>query len=203
MKIPTLEQAEELLAEAEQRNPGPWVAHSRHAGKAAQAIASKHPELDPDNAYILGLLHDIGRYFGRHAMRHMLDGYKFMMEKGYDDVARISMTHSFPVQDVYHVGGTWDCTEEEFEFIRKYINGIEFKKYDRLIQLCDGISLSTGPCLLEKRMVDVAMRLGVSQYSVPRWKAFFEIKEDFEKEIGCSIYTLLPNIVENTFGFKP
>ena len=203
MKIPTLAQAEELIAEAERRNPGPWVAHSRHAGEAAQAIARKHPDLDPDAAYILGFLHDIGRYRGRYAMRHMLDGYNLMMEKGFDDVARISMTHSFPVQDIYHVGGEWDCTGKEFEFIRQYINGIEFNRYDRLITLCDGISLPTGHCLIEKRMIDVAMRLGVSQYSVPRWKAFFKIKEDFEQEIGCSIYALLPNAVENTFGFKP
>ncbi len=202
MKIPTLQEAEVLIAEAERRNPGPWISHSRYAGQAAQAIASHHPELDPDAAYILGFLHDIGRYFGRHSMRHMLDGYNFMMDKGFDDVARISMTHSFPVQDVYHVGGEWDCTEEEFEFVRKYITEIKFNKYDRLIQLCDGISLPTGPCLIETRMIDVAMRLGVSQYSVPRWKAFFKIKEDFEKEIGSSIYSLLPGVVKNTFGFE-
>ena len=201
MKIPSRQQAEELIAEAERRNPGPWVAHSRYVGEAAQAIASYHPELDFETAYILGFLHDIGRYFGVTGMRHSLDGYHFLMEKGFDDAARISMTHSFPVQDIHHVGGEWDCTEEEFEFIRKYLAEIKFNKYDRLIQLCDGISLPTGHCLIEKRMVDVALRYGTTQYSVPRWKAFFKIKEFFEKEIGCSIYSLLPNVVENTFGF--
>jgi len=40
-----------------------------------------------------------------------------------------------------------------------------------------------------------------SQYSVPHWKAFFKIKEDFEKEIGQSIYALLPDVIKNTFGF--
>lgn len=202
MKIPTLEQAEELIAEAERRNPGPWVTHSRYAGEAAQAIASHHPDLDANAAYILGFLHDIGRYRGIYDMRHMLDGYHYMMEKGFDDVARISMTHSFPVKDIHHVGGKWDCSDEEFEFVRQYLDEIEFNKYDRLIQLCDGISLPTGHCLIEKRMVDVAIRFGVSQYSVPRWKTYFKIKEDFEKEIGSSIYSLLPNIVENTFGFQ-
>lgn len=202
MKIPTLAKAEELIAEAAERNPGPWVAHSRYAGEAAQAIADKHPDLDADAAYILGFLHDIGRRVGVTGMRHVLDGYNFLMELGYDDAARICMTHSFPIKDVNYVGGKWDCTEEEFEFVREYLNGIEFNKYDRLIQICDGISLPTGHCLIEKRMVDVALRYGTSQYSVPRWKAFFEIKQEFEQEIGCSIYSLLPGVIENTFGFE-
>lgn len=52
MKIPTRHEAEEMIAEAERRNPGPWVSHSRYTGEAAQAIASQHPELDPEAAFI-------------------------------------------------------------------------------------------------------------------------------------------------------
>ena len=201
MKIPTLAQAEELIAEAERRNPGPWVSHSRYAGEAAQAIAMRHPELDADAAYILGFLHDIGRYFGVTGMRHSLDGYKLLMKKGFDDAARISITHSYPIPDIHHAHARWDGTEEEQAFVENYITNTEFTKYDRLIQLCDCISLPSGHTILEKRMVDVALRYGTDQYSVLRWKVFFKIKEDFEKEIGCSIYSLLPDVVENTFGF--
>ncbi|MCP4138769.1 MAG: HDOD domain-containing protein [Chloroflexi bacterium] len=201
MKIPTLTQAEELIAEAERRNPGPWVSHSRYAGEAAQAIASHHPELDADAAFILGLLHDIGRYFGVSGMRHSIDGYKLLMEKGWDDAARVSMTHSFPIADVNYIVGKWDCTEKEFAFAENFIQNIEYTKYDILIQLCDCISLPTGHTILEKRIVDVALRYGTTKYSVPRWKTYIKIKEDFEKEISCSIYSLLPGVVENTFGF--
>jgi len=35
---------------------------------------------------------------------------------------------------------------------------------------------------------------------LPRWKAYMRLKEKFENEIGCSIYMLLPGVVENTFG---
>lgn len=202
MKIPSLQEAEELIAEAERRNPGPWVAHSRYVGKAAQAIASHHPELDGEAAFILGFLHDIGRYFGVTGMRHSLDGYNFLMEKGFDDAARISMTHSFPIADADCIVGKWDCTEEEFKFVQEYITDIEFTKYDRLIQLCDCISLPSGHTILEKRMVDVALRYGTTKYSVPRWNTYIKIKEDFEKEIGRSIYRVLPSVVENTIGYK-
>ena len=49
-------QAEELLAAASQRNPGPWVDHSRYVAGAAAIIATHHPNLDPETATILGLL---------------------------------------------------------------------------------------------------------------------------------------------------
>ena len=111
MKIPSLQEAEALIAEAERRNPGPWVAHSRYVGEAAQAIASQHSDLDPEAAFILGFLHDIGRYFGITGMRHSLDGYNFLMELGYDDAARVALTHSYVIEDVDHVNARWDGTE--------------------------------------------------------------------------------------------
>ena len=58
---------------------------------------------------------------------------------------------------------------------------------------------STGFCLLEKRFVDVTIRYGVHTATIDRWKKILEIKEQFENQIGCSIYSLLPGIVENSF----
>ena len=84
MNIPTRQEAEIMISDAEQLNPGPWVSHSRYTAQAAQAIARQHPELDAEAAFILGFLHDIGRYFGVTGMRHSLDGYNFLMEKGYE-----------------------------------------------------------------------------------------------------------------------
>ena len=83
MKVPSAEQAEQLLAEAETRNPGPWVAHSRNVALAARCIAEHCPELDADVAYTLGLLHDIGRQEGVTGMRHTLDGYTFLQDLGF------------------------------------------------------------------------------------------------------------------------
>jgi HD superfamily phosphohydrolase YqeK len=70
MKIPTLSEAEKLLEEAEQRNPGPWVAHSRNVALAAKSIAEHHPDLAAETAFIFGLLHDIGWQEGVTKMRH-------------------------------------------------------------------------------------------------------------------------------------
>lgn len=52
---------------------------------------------------------------------------------------------------------------------------------------------------MEKRFVDVTIRYGVHTATIDRWKRILEIKEQFENQIGCSIYSLLPGIVENSF----
>ena len=83
--LPTREKAEALLKEAEQCNPGPWGEHSRTAARCAENIAKLCPDLDPDKAYILGLLHDIGRKFGVRHLGHVSDGYRYMMSLGYDE----------------------------------------------------------------------------------------------------------------------
>jgi hypothetical protein len=56
-------------------------------------------------------------------------------------------------------------------------------------------------CLLEKRLVDVAVRYGAFDFMIPKWQMLFQIKDQFEKVLGYSIYKLLPGVVENTFDF--
>jgi len=170
--------------------------------QAAQALARHYPGLDADAAYILGLLHDIGRREGVTGGRHALDGYRYLAEQGFWDAARICMTHSFPVQDIHYMTGEWDCTSEELAFIARTLAEIVYTPYDRLIKLCDALALPSGFCLVEKRLVDVALRYGTNEYTVKKWKAILQIQRDFEQVLGCSIYSLLPGVVENTFGVE-
>jgi putative nucleotidyltransferase with HDIG domain len=200
LNIPSRAQAEDLLHEAQQLNPGRWVDHSVMTGQAAEIIASHLPELDPQAAAILGLLHDIGRRAGVTDIRHCIDGYTYLHELGFENAARICITHIFTIQDINAANGIWDCSENEIQFIRHYLAGLHYDDYDRLIQLCDALALPTGFCLLEKRLVDVAIRRGINLATVDKWKATFQVKADFEARIGKSIYSLLPGVIENTFG---
>lgn len=203
MRVPSMNEAEALLAEASARNPGPWTAHSRHVADAARRIAERLPEIDPVAAYVVGLLHDMGRREGVTGMRHVLDGYRYLHALSFEDAARICMTHSFPNGDYREIFGEWDCDESELAFIQNYLAGIEFDDYDRLIQLCDALAMAGGFVLMEKRMLDVAVRygvdVGVSPYSVRKWRKKFQIRDDFERRMGCSVYDVLPGVVENTF----
>ncbi len=92
--LPTRQQAEELLKEAEKCNPGAWVNHSRVVAHCAEKIAEECDDMNSDKAYILGLLHDIGRKFGIRHLGHVSDGYSYMISLGYDEVAKICLTEA-------------------------------------------------------------------------------------------------------------
>ena len=83
--------------------------------------------------------------------------------------------------------------------MERFVRDAAYDDYDRLVQLCDALALPTGFCLLEKRFVDVALRYGTHPSTVERWEAVLNIKQHFERIIGCSIYDLLPGVVENSF----
>lgn len=192
--IPDKETALQELEIAGKMNPGLWTKHSYHAGRAAERIAQACEHLDKDKAFVCGLLHDIGRRTGIAAVRHIIDGYDYAMSKGWDEVARVCLTHSFPVKDIEKDIGKKDITKAQYDFIRDYLNNIEYNDYDKLIILCDALGDANGFCTLEKRFVDTTRRYGIYPFTVERWNKAYEYKEYFEKMIGKSIYSLLPDI---------
>lgn len=191
--------AEAALKEASTSNPGAWVEHSVYVAKACENIAKHCEQLSADNAYILGLLHDIGRYAGVSSEKHLIDGYRYCMDRGWEKAAQICISHAFMIQDINTSIGKFDVTNDDYLVIKEFVENAVYDDYDRLVQLCDSLALPTGFCLLEKRFVDVTIRYGVHPATIDRWKKIIEIKDYFEKEIGCSIYTLLPGVVENSF----
>lgn len=191
--------AETALREASESNPGAWVDHSRYVAMACENIAQHCGHLSAEQAYLYGLLHDIGRYAGVSSERHLIDGYRYCMERGWEKIAQICISHAFMLQDINTSIGEFDVSEEDYLFMKEFVANAVYDDYDRLVQLCDSLALPSGFCLLEKRFVDVTIRYGVHPWTIDRWKKIFEIKEAFEEQMGCSIYTLLPGVVENSF----
>ena len=189
-----IQTAENALLEAEKSNPGPWVAHSRYVAMACRLIAERCVGLSTDTAYIYGLLHDIGRYAGVTSEKHLLDGYRYCKDRGWDKAAQICISHAFMIQDVSTSIGKFDMSEDEYIFMRDFVKNAVYDDYDRLVQLCDALALPTGFCILEKRFVDVAIRYGIHPATLDRWKKTLEIKAYFEEKIGKSIYEMLPDI---------
>lgn len=190
---PTREQALEELRIAGEMNPGVWTDHSRYAAQAAELIAEACG-MDKEKAYVCALLHDIGRRTGIAQMRHIIDGYDYMMSKGYDEVARACLTHSFPIRDIEKDLSKKDITDEQYAFIKRFLEEIEYDAYDKLVILCDCLANKYGLCILEKRFVDVGIRYGNFPFTAERWSKTFEFKAEFEQIIGTSIYSLLPDI---------
>ena len=91
-----IQTAELALREAAESNPGAWAEHSRYVAEACKNIASHCKDLSSGQAYIFGLLHDIGRYAGVSSERHLIDGYRYCMERGWEKAAQICISHAFP-----------------------------------------------------------------------------------------------------------
>jgi len=204
MLIPSREEAEKLLSWAHAQNPGPWADHCSVVARAAEAIARK-AGLDAERAYVSGLFHDVGYYSyrdGKGTTCHIYAGYQLMMGKGYDEIARICLTHSFPYQDIGAYSGTdMYCSNEELAEIAVFIAEAIYDDYDKLIQLCDCLGTAQGMCLMERRMLDVTRRHGFRDFTLTKWDSYFALKGYFDRKCGINLYSLFRDELNaNIFG---
>ncbi|HML46898.1 MAG TPA: HD domain-containing protein [Clostridia bacterium] len=194
--LPARREAEDLLRWAEGLNPGPWSDHCRVVARAAETIAS-HAGMDPDRAYVSGLLHDIGRYEGVTELRHVYAGYRLLTERGFPAAARICLTHSFPfpLLEAYS-GSRSDCTLAEQAEIRAVVEQTPHDDWDALIQLCDALGTPRGVCVMEARLLNVSIRHGLNDHTLDKWRAFLRVKSRFDGLCGGNLYRFfLPEII--------
>ena len=183
--LPSKEEAMRLLEEGYSRNPGPWKNHSIVAAECAYKIAEQCAGMDPNKAYILGLLHDIGRREGVTFIAHVIDGYRYLLGLGYDEAARICITHSFLIKDISDYIGKIDISETDAAMLMQLLAGYDYDDYDLLIQLCDSIALPSGSVPIEARIADVTRRYGY--YPQDKAQKAFEIQRYFEDKSGLDI----------------
>lgn len=156
---------------------------------------AENMNLDKDKTFIIGLMHDIGRF--QHKRFHGLMGYKLfanLFEKTgieiFEDVARISLTHtlldshikeSYSYFDLYRNNDPKNIdiiTKDEQEVIlaRKKVIPNE---YDYIVAIAD--HLATGdklkPCTLKERLDDIFKRYYQDKDTKNRWM-FDELAED-------------------------
>lgn len=176
--------ADSILEEGFTHNPGPWREHSKWVGYGAAKIAAACG-LDSDKAYCYGVLHDIGRRFGVTYLAHTYDGYQYLMELGFEDAARIALTHSFNRMEIEDYIGEFDLEESRIAELEGLLKEVQLDDYDYLIQLCDSIATAEGVVSIEERMQDVKKRYGY--YPREKWERNMELKEYFEAKIQMSL----------------
>lgn len=184
--LPTREEAIELVRDGLVSNPGPWGRHCLTAAHCAEKIADACGDMDSEKAYVLGLLHDIGRKFGVRHLGHVSDGFSYMKKLGYDEVAKICLTHSFNNHTVDEYIGKFDVSERELALIKSELAKITYDEYDMLIQLCDSLAGADGVLDIEERMGDVKKRYGF--YPQNKWDFNIRLMHYFENKMGKNIY---------------
>lgn len=179
-QVPGREMAQFLIREAEKKNPGQWVQHSYHTAECAQQIAADCLDMDSEKAYVLGLLHDIGRQEGNTGIAHVYDGYHYLKDMGYDSAARIALTHSFSLKQLNEYVGRMDLTSAQMKEMQCLLDDMIFDDYDRLIQLCDAMAMAEKITTVEERMNDVRRRYG--SYPQEKWDKNLELRDYFEQK---------------------
>ena len=188
------ETALSLLNAAQEKNPGPWRDHSIVTSQVAYRIASAIPDVDPDRCQMAGLLHDIGRIRGISGVRHTIDGYDYLMEQGDSGLARYCITHAFPgKQMIPHT--RWDFLPGQLDFVRGYLNGIEYDLTDKILQIADFMSTAHGPMVLEVRLMESALRNSVNRKFLDFWRECLQLKTEIDQALGMSVYDLFEDLL--------
>lgn len=195
MKKLTSKEALKMLNEAENMNPGRWVIHSKKVGEAASRIATKLG-LDGEKARAMGYIHDIGKRFGKKSI-HTVEGYEYLKELGYDiEYANICLTHSYLNNDINCTAGGYPSPKYKgYEFRKKFIEEHEYTMYDKIINLCD-LFCTNKFTTIDRRLIDVYTRRGVYPNTVYHIKTTTNLKREIEDKMGCGLYSLFPEIVE-------
>ena len=170
-----------------------WIEHSICVGNTAGRIAEKL-NLDKEKAKACGYIHDIGKGTAEFE-NHPLQGYKYLKDLGYDDeYANICLTHSYLNNDINCVVA--EMNSRDIEFIEEFITKHEYTIYDKLITLCDLISMKVN-VTLEKRLIDIYDRRGVHKNTVYNLREAQKLKKEFDEMLGYNLYKLFPEIAEN------
>ena len=168
-----------------------WILHSIYVGLAARRIANELG-VDEDFALTIGYMHDIGRMINHK--NHVIEGYNYLNDLGFHNVARYCMTHSFIDNIIFSTAGGGPKDRESYNIISNYLDKIRVNVYDNIIQLCDLFCLETGFTTFEKRILDITERKGVYSNSEEHYVNIMKLKSKIEFLMGKTIYELFPEI---------
>jgi putative nucleotidyltransferase with HDIG domain len=205
IKIPSREQALKYLLEAYESNPRhyPWHHHCINAAKLASAIA-KVAKLDVEYAFIVGLMHDIGRRyvctnhtFEGERRAHEILGYEFMKQEGYPEIARICLTHTLQNPDVTckNTQVVFFNNDKDLAFVAEFLRHHKIDIYDKLIQMVDMIARENLWKTIENSMQNVINFYGSSLGQEIKVNNLLQMKVEFDELCGQDIYQIAEQVI--------
>lgn len=148
-----------------------FMRHCQVVATVAQTIASRTTDLDPEYAFICGLIHDIGRI--DISRFHGLVGYEMMQALHEPELARICLTHTFiatqpnanyTLTDSLDPGHFYNkfgiFCQEDLDKTQALLVNMQLNDYDYLIKLADFLSDGQHdyPVSITTRILDLHQR---------------------------------------------
>lgn len=205
----SIAEANEIIAEVKARDTAigrdmsRWWMYENHiqtAARVARTIASKIKGMNPEQAYINALLHDVSRTNERKEGRfHGILGYEKLINKD-ENAARSALLHMFPWNNL---PAYEQCSKMFFEnkkdycFIQNYIKNTQMTDADLLTQLADSLANKTGFVTLEQRAKEYSERHKVA-ICKEDMEVHYRLKAYFDKKVGCDIYNLFTKMSTQT-----
>ena len=200
--LPSLEKTKELfdyitaITDEQNVKAGDARGLSRHHYENVAWVASviaENTELDTNKAYIIGLFHDYGEYIQKSVPNtfHGTAGYDEMMLLGYDEVARVCLSHSFFDAD-FKPEDFPAYNSKEIKRASKILKEQGFDDYDRLIHLADLLSPADRIDTIENRIEALRTKYNLSKEDAhQKLKKAQALKQYFDQKAQKDIYELL------------
>ncbi len=169
-----------------------YIFHTSGVAESAEKIALSCG-IEGNKAYVLGLLHDYGKIQNEKKSRtaHFIFGYQEMKRKGFDDVARICITHSFPDHS-FAFNEYSSYSIKDLQEAKSIISKLEYDDYDRLIQLCDMFFEGMNKISFQERIAGIRQRYNLSVLQTANLEKYTAAnKKYFDEKCGCDIYKIL------------
>lgn len=166
--------------------------HSLAVAFISARLAADIPGLNTEKAYVLGLLHDYGEVISRtdSALFHGTSGYDEMLKMGFDDCARICLTHTFLSAD-FEVAD-YAYPQKEMLRAKELMQKVTMDDYDRVVQMGDLLVNGYTPVTIEQRLDFIREKYHISEaaYEQKLLEAN-KFKTLLDEKCGIDIYTLL------------
>ncbi len=150
--------------------------------------------LDEEKAFVLGLLHDIGKSRSERQEKifHGLEGYNQMMNMGYSKVAQICITHSFPSADFNDNNYLFYKKMGILPQIHKLMKQMSLDDYDYMVQLCDLFFEGLNKTNFENRFKGIMNRYNLSLENISElYQNALKNKKHFDERACVDVYKVL------------
>lgn len=164
---------------------------------ARHTLSSPHA-LDPDTAYALGLIHNIGRIKDETKTKvpHGLEGFDFLIKSGLKNLAPISLTHNFVSKQI-NPADFPVYSKHQIHEASNILSDIEYNDYDRLIQLADNFSRGREILSLKER---INKNREFYHSPVSFEKDIFSLRDYFNNKYNINVENLVNDLFKDYTG---